>query len=89
MSAPSSKIEFSNRRSEPHVVAVEPWGEDYTLLPGEALEVVAFGEAAAPWFHVVESDGVSQVYCEQAALFKVLQAGVELECGHNRRSGSV
>jgi len=66
-------------------VAVEPWGEDFTLLPGEALEIVAVGEADTPWFHLVEWEGSSQVYCENAVDFKVLQRGIQLKCGHNRQ----
>jgi hypothetical protein len=80
-----SKLGVSNRRDEPQVVAVEPWGEDFTLMPGEELEVVAFGASAMPWFHVVEWAGTSQVYCEDANDFEVLQGGVQLECGHNRQ----
>src|SRR5262249_54509773 len=59
----TAKLGVSNSRSKPQVVAVEPWANDYTLLPGEELEIVAFGDAELPWFHVVEWDGVSQVYC--------------------------
>ena len=72
-------------RSKPQVVAVEPWGNDYTLLAGEQLEIVAFGDTVLPWFHVRECDGTSQVYCEDTAIFMVMQNGMELECGHNRR----
>jgi hypothetical protein len=80
-----SKLGVSNSRDAPQVVAVEPWAEDFTLMPGEELEVVAFGKAAVPWFYVVEWDGTSQVYCNAAADFEVLQGGVRLECGHNRQ----
>lgn len=80
-----SKIGVSNSRDKPHVVAVEPWANDYTLLPGEELEIVAFGNTTVPWFHVVEWDGVSQVYCNETMDFRVLQGGVELKCGHNRQ----
>lgn len=86
MTSSCAKLFISNKRDIPHVVAVEPWGEDFTLLPGETLEVVAFGVEATPWFHLVEWDGESQVYCEETLDFKVLQCGVQLECGHNRQS---
>jgi hypothetical protein len=86
--APSASIELSNQRASPHVIAIEPWGEDFTLMPGEELEVVAFGGERIPWFHVVEWDGATQVYCEGAVDFRVLQAGVQLECGHNRQPES-
>lgn len=72
----------------PLVVAVEPWANDYTLLPNERLEVVAFGEAAVPWFEVVEWDDAIQVYCENTVNFKVLQGDRELQCGHQRQANS-
>jgi hypothetical protein len=64
-----SKLGLSNRRDAPQVVAAEPWAEDFTLMPGEELEVIAYGSEAMPWFHVVEWDGTSQVYCEACASF--------------------
>lgn len=81
-----SKIGVSNARTAPRVVAVEPWGNDYTLLPGEELEVIAFGREATPWFHVVESDEATRICCEDADTFEVLQSGRELECGYRRQS---
>ncbi len=80
-----SKLGLSNRRDAPQVVAVEPWAEDFTLMPGEELVVIAYGSEAVPWFHIVEWNGTSQVYCEGSASFEVLQDGVRLECGHNRQ----
>jgi hypothetical protein len=80
-----SKLGFRNARKVPHVVAVEPWGNDYTMLPEEELEIMAYGEAAMPWFSVVEWDGCTQVYCEQTDDFRVLQGSRELECGHQRQ----
>ena len=82
----SSKLGVWNARKAPQVVAVEPWANDYTLLPDERLEVIAFGDTAVPWFNVVEWDGTTQVYCEDTADFKVVQGDRELECGHQRQS---
>jgi hypothetical protein len=81
----SSRIGIINSREKPHVIAVEPWAEDFTLLPAEELEIIAFGDTAVPWFQVVEREGTSQVYCDNTLDFKVLQAGIELKCGHNRQ----
>lgn len=41
-----TRIGISNGRDEqrPRVIYVEPWGRDYTLLPGEDLEIVAYGD---------------------------------------------
>jgi hypothetical protein len=81
----TSKIVVRNSRANPQRVAVEPWANDYTLLPGEELVVIAFGDSAVPRFHVVEWDGTTQIYCEESSDFKVMQGDVELECGHNRQ----
>lgn len=64
---------------------MEPWANDYTLLPDEELTVIAVGKSAIPWFNLVEWDGTTQVYCEDANDFRVLQGDRELECGHNRQ----
>lgn len=81
----TTRICVSNKRNRPQIVAVEPWANDYTLLPDEELEIMAFGDSSVPWFFIVEWDGTSQVYCEDTIDFKVTQKGVELKCGHNRQ----
>jgi hypothetical protein len=86
MSRHSSKISFANRRSVPLLIVVEPWAYDFTLMPGEALDIVGYSDRVAPWFYVVESDDASQVYCEECDIFDVLQEGVLLECGHKRQA---
>ena len=80
----SAKLGVWNARKAPQVVAVEPWANDYTLLPDEKLEIIAFGDTTVPWFNVVEWDGTTQVYCENTVDFKVVQGDRELECGHQR-----
>jgi hypothetical protein len=81
----STKLGVWNSRKVPQVVIVEPWAFDFTVLPEEKLEIVAFGDTAVPWFNVVEWDGVTQVYCEDTATFKVIKGDRELECGHQRQ----
>lgn len=85
MSRQLAKLGVSNLRMTPHVVAVEPWGADFTLMPGEELELLAYGDKATPWFVLVEWEGTSQIYCEDANDYEVLQGGARLECGHNRQ----
>ncbi len=80
------KLGVMNSGRKPRVVAVEPWANDYTLLPGEELEIIAFGESKLPSFYLVEWDESSQVYCNETSDFKVVQNGIELHCGHNRQS---
>jgi hypothetical protein len=84
----SAKFVIENKRQVPHEVHVEPWANDYTLMPGEELEVLAFGANSTPWFYAVEWEGASQIYCNDSNNFKVLQNGIELECGHNRQENS-
>lgn len=81
-----SKLGIWNSRKAAQVVGIEPWANDYTLLPGEKLEVIAFGETRVPWFNIVEWDGTTQVYCEDTVDFKVVQGDRVLECGYQRQS---
>jgi hypothetical protein len=82
------RIGFWNDRSRPHTVWVEPLGEDYTMLPGERIEIVVRDRKAHPWFTLVETDGNTQAYIEgaQCTDFDVIQEGKRLECGHNRQA---
>ncbi len=79
------KLGVRNSRDQPHVLWIEPWGEDFTLKPGEELELFAYSDSHLPWFELVESDGASAIYCEKTSEFEVFQNGVRLECGHNRQ----
>jgi hypothetical protein len=83
----TGKIAVSNSTKRPRIVWVEPWGEDYTLLPGEELELLCRDDTEQPWFHVVEWEDGSQIYVEQGGYFEVLQQGKRIECGHNRQAG--
>ena len=80
-----ASLGFSNSRVSAHVVIIEPWAEDFTLLPGEAMTLIAHGNSAIPSFEIVELDGASQVFCNAASDFQALQGHVRLECGHNRQ----
>ena len=86
MTLRSSKFQVHSSKTVPHVIAVEPWGADYTLLPGESLEVTAFGDETTPSFELVAWDDSSQVYCNDASTYEVTQNGVAIPCGHNRQS---
>jgi hypothetical protein len=44
------------------------------------------GSSGKSGFNVVEWDGTTQVYCEDAIDFKVLQGHRELACGHQRQA---
>lgn len=86
----TSKVQIVNRRSAPQVIVVEPWAPDYTLLPGEKLQIVALSETTPQWFEIEVCEGTTRVSCEDSDDFKVLQSERELECGHQRQvqSGS-
>jgi len=86
MNSQTTTIGLHSSRKTAHVFCVEPWGEDYTLLPGEEVTLVASGRTAVPWFNLVEQDDCTLVCCEETAEFKVLQGCRQLECGHQRRA---
>jgi hypothetical protein len=81
-----AKLGVQNRTQKPRIIWVEPWGEDFTLLPGEELLVVGRHESEQPWYFVIEWDESSQVYLEAANDFEVVQNGIRLECGHKRQA---
>ena len=81
----TARFGFANSKSLPHMVQVEPWGADFTLLPGERLEVVAYGSKVVPWLELIEHEGATQAYCNEADTFEVFQEGKLLSCGHNRQ----
>ena len=68
----------------PRVVYVEPWGTDYTLLPGERIEIVVIGGGASTWFNVVEHDTATCVWIEGSGIdlmalkFEVFQNGKQI-----------
>jgi len=94
MSQPAAKIAFDNSREDkqPLTIYVEPLGEDYTLLAGEQLEIIATGNTEPPWFHVRQWGNDCQVYLQgdcNGTDFVVTQNGKRLECGHNRQPDKV
>ncbi len=86
----SARIVIQNQTEWPRVVFVEPFGEDFTLLPGESLDVVARGSRGEelPYFQVWETVDTSSVWIEgDFREYDVLQGGIKLECGHQRQAG--
>ena len=87
-----AKIGISNDESQLRVIWVEPWPHDFTLLPGESLEIQVRSFVAQPWFNVVETDRNTQVYVElplsdlMDAKVEVYQGTTLLEPGHNRQA---
>jgi hypothetical protein len=83
----SAKIVIENDTDRPRIVWVEPWGEDYTLLPKEKLEVIVRNGSEPLWFHVVEYVEGCQVYVEGYTNdYEVTQNDRIRYCGHQRRA---
>ncbi|MBX7166830.1 MAG: hypothetical protein K1X74_10900 [Pirellulales bacterium] len=87
-----AKIGVSNDEHHVRVIWVEPWPHDFTLLPGESIEIHVHSSTAQAWFHVVETDRNTQIYVELppsdliTAEVKVFQGTRLLQSGHNRRA---
>lgn len=75
---------ITNRNPAPLTLWIEPWGEDYTMRPGEVLEVVAEDLSEAFYFHFVYSEDGIQAYAESCGEVRVYQNGTALQCGHGR-----
>ena len=83
----SAKITIPNAGKRPRVVWVEPYPDDYTLLPEEELEIVARDSSKVPSFDIVEYEDATQVYPDQSEIdYDVTQNGIKIESGHNRQA---
>jgi hypothetical protein len=86
-SSVATTFTYRNDTARPIVVFVEPWGADYTAMPGQQLRVLAQGEGdARPHFELHQSEDGVQLWCESSCAYEVFMDGIEVECGHNRRS---
>ena len=87
-----AKIGVSNDEQQLRVIWVEPWPNDFTLLPGESLEIHVRSSTAQAWFNVVETDRNMQIYVElppsdlMSAVVEVYQGTQMLQSGHNRQA---
>ena len=95
-----AKVVIKNGTDRPRIVVVEPWGEDFTLLPGEQLDIVVWDIASQPWFNIYEHADFTAAWVEEQAIepdqarghethsfgYNVWQNGVLLECGHQRQA---
>ena len=80
------KIKVTNDRATFVTLWLEPWGEDYGMLPGDEFEVVAEDAGEGFYFHVVNAEKGTKLYAEgDVTQITVYQRGAELSCGHNRR----
>jgi hypothetical protein len=80
------KLKFTNERTIFVTLWLEPWGEDYGMLPGDTFEVVAADVGQDFYFHLVNEEKGVKVYAEgDVGQVSVHLEGAELTCGHNRR----
>jgi hypothetical protein len=80
-----SSIRISNDQGVPVTVWLEPWGEDYTLLPGEEYRFTALGAGPEFYFHLSWQARDLQLYPEGEFQDVTAQHGeMEIYCGHHR-----
>jgi hypothetical protein len=80
-----ARVSFFNQNATPHAIHVEPWGADYTLAANERFELVTYSNQTEPSFELTDDyKDSTQVWCNDADTYEVLQEGNVLECGHNR-----
>ena len=80
------KIRVTNDCSVFATLYLEPWGEDYGMLPNDEFEIVAADVEETFYFHICHTDKDILVYAEgdRNAYPSVYQNGNLLSCGHNR-----
>jgi hypothetical protein len=82
-----ARLSVQNRRGTAFTVWVEPWGADYTLLPGESLAILASGFTEDSYFDLAHADNehdLKVVIAGECEDWTVFQGQHELFCGHNR-----
>src|SRR5690348_17252253 len=76
-------LRFENSTRVPHTYWIEPWAHDFTMLPGEVLEL-RVPSGTQPQAHIIQGVTSSQIYLEEDG-FVALHDGRELVLGHNRQ----
>ncbi len=66
------------------VLYLEPWGEDYWLLPGDEVSVETAEERKQDVFSVDMQDEGIQVWVQATQAVVVSASGVVLDSGHQR-----
>jgi hypothetical protein len=81
MGKKSLKLEVTNSIDTPLSLFIEPWGRDYTMLPGETFELVMEGGSDSSLFNIRHNEKRIEVYAESGCLdVLVFQNGKELSC---------
>ena len=80
------RIKVTNHRATFVTLWLEPWGEDYGMLPGDEFDVVAADAGDDFYFHLTSEDRDMKLYAEgDVREVTVYNGGAELSCGHNRQ----
>ncbi len=80
------KLRVTNKRATFITMWLEPWGEDYGMMPGDEFEVVAADAGEGFYFQLINEEADVKVYAEgDVRPVSVYHKGAELSCGHNRR----
>ena len=74
-----AKLGVTNDRDTQLVVCVEPYADEFILLPGESLEIVARFKGHIPYLHAREAENGVWVYIERGGeLIDVVKDGQSL-----------
>jgi hypothetical protein len=83
----NQKFKVENRHAFPVTLWLEPWGADYTMLPGDLFEVLAEGVAEDFYLHLGFKEKYLLLWVEgKFSDLSITQDGNPLECGHNRQN---
>ena len=79
------KVVVTNDSEEQKTLVLEPWGEDYGMMPHDTFEIIEHEAGEDFYFHIDFGEYIT-VYAEGSGGIypRVYQNGEELECGHNR-----
>jgi hypothetical protein len=82
-----SRTLIENARPFPVTLFLEPWGEDYTLEPGDVFEVRENQATEGFYLHIVYGEKMIKIWAEgqSSSCPEILLDGKLLECGHNRQ----
>ena len=70
------------------MVWIEPWGGDYTILPGQQMMVTVLDPHTKndQWLTLVETEYNTQVFVEPGEYPEIQLDGCVVEEGHNRQA---
>lgn len=83
----TAKLVVNNFRDDnrPVTVWMEPEGADYTLMPRESFEIIAYGTSFVPWFDVAATDTDLTICIEGGPQeYAVFKQGKRISMGHHR-----